>query len=70
MMSNITCEVVFAPLLRQFSNRGLAYLNRRPVGSLDVDAWKACVIATEQYAAPTWAFELVNDIKETFGVEE
>ena len=23
-----------------------------------------------QYAAPTWAFELVNDIKETFGVEE
>lgn len=24
----------------------------------------------EQYAQPTWAFELVNDIKETFGVEE
>ena len=24
----------------------------------------------EQYAAPTWAFEIVNDIKETFGVEE
>ena len=24
----------------------------------------------EQYAAPTWAFELVNDIKETFGVDE
>ena len=23
-----------------------------------------------QYAEPTWAFELVNDIKETFGVEE
>ena len=22
----------------------------------------------EQYAAPTWAFEIVNDIKETFGV--
>jgi len=24
----------------------------------------------EQYAAPVWAVELVNDIKETFGVEE
>ena len=24
----------------------------------------------EQYAAPTWAFEIVNDLKETFGVEE
>ena len=22
----------------------------------------------EQYAAPTWAFEIVNDLKETFGV--
>ena len=22
----------------------------------------------EQYAAPTWAFEIVNDMKETFGV--
>lgn len=22
----------------------------------------------EQYAEPTWAFEIVNDIKETFGV--
>jgi leucyl aminopeptidase (aminopeptidase T) len=24
----------------------------------------------EQYAAPVWAVELVNDIKETFGVDE
>ncbi len=24
----------------------------------------------EQYAEPTWAFEIVNDLKETFRVEE
>ena len=24
----------------------------------------------EQYAAPTWAFELVNDLKETFGIRK
>ena len=24
----------------------------------------------EQYAEPTWAFELVNDLKETFGIEK
>ena len=23
-----------------------------------------------QYAEPTWAFEIVNDLKETFGVKE
>ena len=24
----------------------------------------------EQYAEPTWAFELVNDLKETFGIKK
>ena len=24
----------------------------------------------EQYAQPTWAFELVNDLKETFGIKK
>jgi hypothetical protein len=24
----------------------------------------------EQYAQPTWAFELVNDLKETFGIRK
>ena len=24
----------------------------------------------EQYAEPTWAFELVNDLKETFGIRK
>ena len=24
----------------------------------------------EQYAQPTWAVELVNDLKETFGIEK
>ena len=24
----------------------------------------------EQYAAPTWAVELVNDLKETFGIRK
>ena len=52
MMSNVVREVSFDPPLRQFSRRGTASWDRQPLQPMDVAAWRAGVLAAEQFAAP------------------
>ena len=52
-LGNVTREVVFSPPLLQYNRRGRAAWNRRPRVELDVAAWKAGVLAQEDYATHT-----------------
>ena len=49
----------------------IGYFNRQKFAELIVRECLSMIHnAASQYAEPVWAFELVNDIKEHFGVEE